>query len=862
MARSKNLHTSPILSTAHLLLRREVVLAGFDSEHLRNFLWLINAHDRLIALPRICENVLNILRLAEETWQASINEFDLLNQSVPILNWIVQNAVSLSCDIGVEFNRQPKDSHDHPVMNRGSSRHPLYTTLWNTCESAQLKNKFTLLQAHLLFAHTKQLLLGHDRDGYENYAGQKEWKGMLNSPYAASLAIRDISELQYAETLSSLPAELDPIKFASALASIPQIESSTLLKRIKDIEVFQQKAAGLRRWIRRTSSGGQGDGGSPRITGYVELSKQIRQQEVLVGDMDDQDDSWGNLSQVMEIGLDYRQQQELLASDTLPEEFDIHELLLTGYISESHLSGGYAATGPAQARHIIMANQLFPWSFGQLTTSEVARALAECSDWVRHTFIKPSFQPKSDHIEKLEAICLIHIMLFTGSSFERARNLLVLSDTQLNESAALAFILNKSEYFTWRVRAIQPDYKTELSKGSDTERKRTDYFMLPDVAHTGIFIQLLLNAQTRQSENTEQPTTTRANRLFRHRPETLRSNFKALLSTLDSTGRLTESKLSKFLFGRLLTETRGDICAASMIAGEEHLLSHVRLFYSVIQVDYLRRCYIKATQDVVKLLQAATGKEGKTTQILAAENRDRFVGSRLCPTRVAVEMAILNLKRDVMLAKQGGDFIRHHNLYSLLMVWRFAFSTACRAIETPYQALSEIDSESGIGLISDKDDGTGYKSRLIWLPAVTMSGMVQYEKHRSALLIKHLDIKLQENLPIFFLEKNRKGKLEAVAVRPGTMQTIMEDYLSYPANFHRRFVRTELLERGCPTEVVDAWMGHWHTGEEPWAMFSSFGFQAYRDSLQLYLVPLLEKIGLGEENCTIQLDSHLALTKS
>jgi len=861
MARSKNLHTSPNLSTAHLLLRREVALAGFDSDHLRNFLWLTNSHDRLVALPRICQNVVNILGLAEATWQTSTNEFDLLNQSVPILNWIVQNAVSLSGDISAEFNRQPKDSHDHPVMNRGSSRHPLYTTLWNTCESAQLKNKFTLLQAHLLFAHTKQLLLGHDRDGYENYEGQKEWKGMLNSPYAASLAVRDISELQYADTLSSLPTELNPIEFASALTSIPQIDSSTLLKRIKDLEAFQQKAAGLRPWIRRTSCGGQGDGGNQRITGYVELPQQIRQQEVLVGDIDDLDDSWGDLSQVTEIGLDYPQQQKLLALDALPEEFDINELLLTGYVSESHLSGGYAATGPAQARHIIMANQLLPWSFGQLTTSEVARALAECSDWIRQTFLKPNFQPKSDHIEKLEAICLIHIMLFTGSSFERARNLLVLSDAQKNESAALAFMLTETGYFTWRIRAIEPDYKTEQSKGSASERKRTDYFMLPDVAHTGRFIELLLQAQIKQSKNIETPST-RANRLFRHRPETLRSNFKALLSTLDSTGRLTESKLSKFLFGRLLTETSGDICAASMIAGEAHLLSHVRLFYSVIHVEYLRQCYIKATQDVVGLLHAAAAKKSKSPQLPPADESDRFVGSRLCPTRAAVETAILKLKNDLLSAKQAGDLIRHHNLYSLLMVWRFAFSTACRAIETPYQALSEIDSDSGIGSISDKDDGTDYKARLIWLPANILLAMRQYENYISTLLSNHPDIKRKEPLSIFFLEKNKKGRVKAVAVSPRTMGPIMEEYLSYPANFHRRFVRTELLECGCPMEVVDAWMGHWHTGEEPWAMYSSFGFQAYRDSLQLYLVPLLEKIGLSGENCTSQFDSQVTVTQS
>ena len=50
-----------------------------------------------------------------------------------------------------------------------------------------------------------------------------------------------------------------------------------------------------------------------------------------------------------------------------------------------------------------------------------------------------------------------------------------------------------------------------------------------------------------------------------------------------------------------------------------------------------------------------------------------------------------------------------------------------------------------------------------------------------------------------------------------------------------------MLETGCPPEVVDAWMGHWYRGEEPWRTFSSFAFADFRMALEEYLQPLILK---------------------
>jgi len=357
-----------------------------------------------------------------------------------------------------------------------------------------------------------------------------------------------------------------------------------------------------------------------------------------------------------------------------------------------------------------------------------------------------------------------------------------------------------------------------------------------------VFINRRLKHQNEVSQKSEQGTS-KNYRVFRRRPDTLRHNLKALLAELDPTGRLTETKLGRFMFNRLLQECNGDICAASMLAGEEHPLARVRLFYSVIPVKELQQKYLNATAELVARLPAAADKQYSAQQPVF-DGGEHHVGSRLCPTLDTVKHVIAKLKRAIEVSAQGDDIIDHHNLYTLFTVWHFAFSTACRAIETPYLPLSEIDLVTGIGLLSDKDDGSGYKSRLIWLPPAIIAQMQLYEMHQCELLAQFPGLVAKDNPPVFFLERGRGDRLQSEMIRPKSMQPIMEKFLPYPANFHRRFMRTELLARGCPSEIVDAWMGHWHMGEEPWALHSSFSFQAYRDELEKYLIPLLDEIGL------------------
>ncbi len=203
-------------------------------------------------------------------------------------------------------------------------------------------------------------------------------------------------------------------------------------------EKFIQKAAGIKDWRRRQGAGGSGQGGSNNIAGYVDFKDGLFDAEIFIGDVDDLDTTVVRLSQVSETNLSNKEVAELLDSDLCPNEFDSDELYLISAPDESISIGNVASITAAQVRHVVMANQLFPWSVHQPNMQEVAHLIIISKKITDELF---NNQNRTDDEQlKLEAIILIRIMLFTGSDFDRAISTLVLQEHNQNLDASIAYI--------------------------------------------------------------------------------------------------------------------------------------------------------------------------------------------------------------------------------------------------------------------------------------------------------------------------------------------------------------------------------------------------------------------------------------
>ncbi|MDR5900127.1 hypothetical protein QC823_14170 [Halomonas vilamensis] len=64
-----------------------------------------------------------------------------------------------------------------------------------------------------------------------------------------------------------------------------------------------------------------------------------------------------------------------------------------------------------------------------------------------------------------------------------------------------------------------------------------------------------------------------------------------------------------------------------------------------------------------------------------------------------------------------------------------------------------------------------------------------------------------------------------------------------PLNINRHFLHTHLKENGCSSEIVDAFMGHWDAGQEPWASYSTLCPQEYRNLLTPIIERLMVRLG-------------------
>jgi hypothetical protein len=122
-----------------------------------------------------------------------------------------------------------------------------------------------------------------------------------------------------------------------------------------------------------------------------------------------------------------------------------------------------------------------------------------------------------------------------------------------------------------------------------------------------------------------------------------------------------------------------------------------------------------------------------------------------------------------------------------------------------------------------------------------------YALHRQW-LIKRLPtsepwiLAMGEKHPFFTIEKD----FRVVPLSASWMKQALKDFSTYdiPANFHRAFLRTELLARGCSPQIIDAHLGHANFGEMPHSRMSTFDYHQHFVHLRKELQGLHDELGL------------------
>jgi len=856
-------HTSPKASKAHQILHQEAKKAGIDENEVRKLLWLINAHDGLVSFVKICQNLSKILALLEQHLDIQLDRYGIEHWP-EIVAWVVKNQDSLVEKIGENFDLQPKKEDDNPILSKGATRNASYAALWNTHELVEERDHFYLIVGHLLLANIKLMKERIPFKQYECYGGPKEINGYPNTPSSASLAIRTLSKKKAMVVLKLLDPYTDQITFAKDINEInlSEIEvdesdesegqesiEETLVTHLGHYCRFIPKVYGIRKWVkRRRKKGSRSSGGSHWQPGYVDMFPDHEMLPTDIGDPHDPYENWGSQVVVHEIPegdklITKGRAKQLLDIDVDPAEIaGEDELYLVEHDCKAAKKGVagliYAAKG--QVRHIVMQNQLLPWRYRELTISEIAELLKYCSKVFRQLMSVKSWN--KELALRAEAIALLHASLWTGSTLKRAMGLRIITDGKTYGCELGLYCPQKSDdekenIIEWYVRSYFPKYRSRVNDPGKKSRRRTQYVCLPDIAGGAQFIIQLMNRD--KYRNKKIP--------FGRKIEEYKKAIRLLIGEMNRSERITERKIESFLFHRIAS-VHGDITQAVALTGQNHVLAQSRIFYSTPKMNHLRDVYIKSVEGIINPVYKAANIVNPKHFASVPRIDNRHVGSRLCAKTETVSSAISNLKvalERMKHYKTRSEFVHYHNLYTFYTVLMVGYATGCRAIITPFIPLMKIDLDTGLSSLADKDGPDHHKSRLVWVPEDVVTQIRSYEAHRDTVLASYFDAlkkrRRTKQVPdCIFLTEEPFGWEE---VKPATLAPFLEEFLPLPANAHRRFIRTEMMEAGCNCEVIDAYMGHWGRGEEPWGKYSSFSFNDYVIELRNKLVPLLNKLG-------------------
>jgi hypothetical protein len=377
--------------------------------------------------------------------------------------------------------------------------------------------------------------------------------------------------------------------------------------------------------------------------------------------------------------------------------------------------------------------------------------------------------------------------------------------------------------------------KQEVTAGTD--RSRTEFLELPDVVDGSYWVREFLLQRGRQegAESGAAELSVRGSaRVFRKRKQWYEEQLRELLSICGSESRVTKSRVANAIFHSVMVAAKGDLTAAAIITGQQLSLARVRLFYACPSVRRLQQIYTEAAGEIYRELGNLAGFDATLRMPIGLDSDERYICNRVCPTVSTLRQAVRRLHEELNRHRRYSSrdgFLEYHNLLTLYTCVLFSYVTGVRGIRTPYLPLSSVDPVHGFAKLIDKDSGTGYKTRLAWIMPMLREQMEFYQDFVG----RSSNLPASTDLPVYFLDENMKP----LEVRPKTALPLLQRFLLFPINIHRRFISAELIDRGCPPEVVDAWAGHWYRGEEPWNRFSVFSFKEHKQALEKYLVPLL-----------------------
>lgn len=763
---------------------------------------------------------------------------------------------------------------DPHIYSKSVHRHPLYAMLWyKHCYSAD-QDHFLLLQAHFLFAFVKMFhedCCDSDRrqqaiDAYEGFDGP----GRLNYPKIAipadhgCVTMRAIArnwEGKYLGYFHKLNVNAYPDKFAESPYKDNEANGRPtqeyVAQRHQHLRDFILKAYGRKDRHRRQSTRQVRKRYFKRYSESHEICGGLIHHWINEQNEDVSEQEASTVARVVVCEKKSRKQQksalDLDDDPAHPEETD-GDLSVCDDVRTTNAAKAGVPTD-AQYRPISMANQMLPMSNRTISGIE-AKRLFQYAETQLPDFEKSELS--DSRTVDLIAVIVSLTMLSTGRSFSDAKAIGILwkSSKELDSRKIGNLVLkldpSPKGMAIWSIPVPSLPFQNHPMSHAGTKRPEASEIEVPDYLGVSRFMHLLLRHKKFKDVGVDEEY---PQMLFRgiqqKRILQLKSAMIKILKSIFDGETMPFSRISGFLLYRLIQKSDGDITLAALVANPRMALARARLFYACVNMSRIRRFYRELFSETFNIC----AEESKST---SQDFDDLWIATRPCPTVQAVKEAVREVKRKLNKIdpfRSVEQYIAYHNLYTLYAIWVCAYATAMRPVRTPLLNVEQIEKKGGYARINDKNIGVGYNARLVVIAEVVKTQLTNYAGHRRAVVNSMRLIRMSpERLGIlekgcFLLNEESKGRgghaVKArikkysginipLEVSVKTLKPLYEKYIKFPLNIHRRFMSAELLHRNCLPEVVDWWMSHWHSGEEPWSQYSGLSIADYRKNMLVH----------------------------
>ncbi|TYO96317.1 site-specific recombinase XerD [Geothermobacter ehrlichii] len=463
------------------------------------------------------------------------------------------------------------------------------------------------------------------------------------------------------------------------------------------------------------------------------------------------------------------------------------------------------ATTQRQARE----NQMLPGSWDNLNQHELEVLVKGIFSETRHDCIEARIQ--------------LGIMLFAGLDPKRIRCLLVV-DHPDNAEGPDTYI---SQTRCLRLRSEEPQLKTRPSTEATQQTWQRQFHV--DLPLPPSLAKLIERYVALRSSTT--PT-----QLFVGNAP---SSCQSLLAKLrKKASRLTFHRIQDHLLYRLANLPNSDIAVASLLLGRKIYLARTRVHYAAFDPEFLQQLYIRACNDLLR----EAGQQDRIPERYPLAP-PRIVGTPRRPRLAEVQHLADKLKEQIdqtPLPRTQQEWVACHNSYTLYTLLFLAYCTGLRPNHTPYIPPQRIDPANGLTVIWDKSGIDQYHCRLAWLSPECVHQINHYHTYINRYFQTEKGTDNPAELSIFFLSPEMKP---VAVTRQELVRRLAENGFFLPPNVQRHLLKSELQEDGCHWEVIEALLGHWHLGEEPWAQTSALHPDDFRQELSRYIVRLLERLG-------------------